>query len=144
MLRTFLLFLLMVLSNFNISSQCKTCNSFNDALKDPEMVTAIKINSMQHDTVLKKMPDELKLFVNLKTLWLSSHEISKVNEVVCLLEKLESFSLADNKLTGLPDCVYEMKSLKELVLNDNLFSEKEKEAIKRKFALKHPDVKLFF
>jgi len=136
--------LLLVASATNIYAQCLTCNSFNEAFKNPEQVTAIKINSMQHDVVLTEIPADIVKFINLKTLWLSSHEIIKINNAVCKLDNLRSLSLADNKLTSLPDCIYEMKNLEEIILNDNLFSAKTKEVIKNNFAKTNPGVKVFF
>lgn len=125
---------------FETSGQCKSCNNFTDAFVDPEMVTAIKINSWQTDIELTKIPKDITKFVNLKTLWLSQHNFGKIGDEICHLQKLESLSLAEDKLTDIPDCIYEMKSLKEIILVSNFFSEAKKKEIIEKFKKINPKV----
>ena len=139
-----LILLLLITASTNIYAQCTTCNSLSEALKNPEQVTAIKINSMQNDTVLKEFPQEISKFINLRILWLSSHEIKSINKDVCKLENLKSLSLAENHLKDLPECIYEMKNLKEIILLNNDFTEKAKTAIKARFAKSNHDIKVEF
>lgn len=134
-----LMFILISLQ-FKTHGQCKSCNNFTDAFVDPEMVTAIKINSWQTDIELTKIPKDITRFVNLKTLWLSQHNFGTIGNEICQLKKLESLSLAEDKLTDIPDCIYEMKSLKEIILVSNFFTEIKKKEIIEKFKKINPKV----
>jgi hypothetical protein len=134
-----LIFTLSVLQ-LSANGQCKTCNNFTDAFVDPEMVTAIKINSWQTDIELTKIPKDITKFVNIKTLWLSQHNFGTIGNEICQLQKLESLSLAEDKLTDIPDCIYEMKSLREIVLVSNFFTEAKKKEIIEKFKKLNPKV----
>lgn len=119
-------------------AQCSTCTSFEAAFINPKMVVSLKVNSLQTDVALTKIPSDMALFTNLKTLWLTQHNFVTIGNEICKLDSLESISLADDMLTDLPDCIYEMKNLKEIILTNNAFSEIKKQDIITKFKNANP------
>ncbi len=128
----------------SLNGQCSTCTSFEEAFVDPKMVITLKVNGLQTDVELTKIPSDIYKFVNLKTLWLTQHNFAKIGNEICKLDKLENLSLADDLLTDLPDCIYTLKNLKEITLLNNSFSEEKKKEILEKFKTRNPSNKISF
>ena len=70
---------------------------------------------------LKKLPDIVFKFQNLKVLVLSNNKLKKVPPEIKLFSKLEVLILSSNRLEELPDEIMELKNLKEINLSNNYF-----------------------
>jgi hypothetical protein len=121
---------------------CVKCHSFEEAAKEPEKVLTIMINSYLHGITLKEVPDSIKIFVNLEKLYLTDHGLTSVPKVIGSLSKLKVLSFGGNELEKLPEEIFELKNLEELILFNNKFSEEYKRELRKKCKEKLPNTKL--
>jgi Leucine-rich repeat (LRR) protein len=136
------LFLLTLVLSINVFGQCTKCNSFDEALRKPEAVKSIIINSYMHGITLDSVPSFIEKFTGLEGLYLTDQNISAIPAEVGKLTKLKELSFGGCQLTEVPDFIFELKNLKELILFSNPFSEEYKEALKKKCAEKLPNTVL--
>lgn len=87
-------------------------NSINRALKNPESVETIKINSYQ--TRLTSFPLEIMELSNVKIIDLNKQRISIIPDGLNKLKSLEVLNLLDNNISEIPVSICDCKSLKEL------------------------------
>lgn len=124
----FLIFLFPVVSK----GQCTKCTNFEEAIKAPKKVKTIMISSFLHGTRLDSVPAYIDTFVNLENLYLTSHNINYLPIEISNLNKLKELSFAECKLQSVPEFIFGMKQLEELILFYNEFTiEYKKELIIR-------------
>lgn len=136
-----LIFLLLCVPT-SIFAQCTECNSFEAALKKPEMVKSIIINSHVNKIVVDSVPSFIGQFVNLEILYLTDQPITHIPPSIGQLTKLKELSFASCQLTQLPDAVFTLKNLRELILFTNPFSEGYKAQLKKKVKALMPKTQL--
>lgn len=92
---------------------------------------------------LKKIPDSLYELTKLEVLNLSNTNISSISSEIKKLKNLRILSLSNNQLSlgSIPKEIYNLPNLKELILEKNPISEKEKISIKNKCS---SEVKIYF
>ena len=135
---------LLVLCFFSFQSfgQCVDCTSIQEALKNPEMVKTLKINSWIHDTKLNSIPKSIDKLINVELIYLTDHDITKLPRSINKLSKLKELSLAGCKLESLPEEVFELKNLSLLILLYNKFSNESIITLQKKVKDKMPQTKL--
>jgi hypothetical protein len=138
-LSTYIVLSLVPLFSFG---QCKDCTSFQEAIKNPEIVETIKINPWIQAVELGEIPYEISAFTNLRKLFLPGHPFKVLPETLTQLKSLEELSFADCQLEKLPDFMFSLTQLKELILLDNNFDEEYKEYLKNKFKTEMPKTKV--
>jgi Leucine-rich repeat (LRR) protein len=119
-------------------AQCVDCNSFEEALKNPEQVKTLKINSLMQDITLDSVPVTIGRLVNVEILYLSDHNFSTVPKEIGNLTKLKELSFSGSKLTSLPDEIFQLKNLNELLLLNNSFTDEYKATLKERFKKELP------
>lgn len=124
--------------------QCTYCTGFDEAFKNPELVTIIKIDGGKSRVKLNKIPKDIVRFTNLKTLWLTKQDFYEIGDELCELKNISSLSLAEDKLIDLPECIYGMKNLIEIYLMDNNFSNEKIVEIRDRFRKANSQVKVVF
>lgn len=125
-----------------IFAQCTECNSFEAALKKPEMVKSIIINSHVNKIVVDSVPSFIVKFVNLEVLYLTDQPIGHIPASIGQLTKLKELSFASCQLTSLPDAIFTLKNLRELILFTNPFPERYKAELKKKVKTLMPKTQL--
>jgi Leucine-rich repeat (LRR) protein len=136
----FTLFLFPSLFSFG---QCTDCSSYKKAIKKPEIVTSLILNSAYDDKItLTEFPDSIRAMKNLKILYLTDHELTDIPAFIGELKKLDELSFAGNKLTILPEEIFTLTNLKELILLSNPFSKEYTSYIKKQCREKMPGTKL--
>ena len=113
-------------------AQCTECTSFKEALKKPESVKSLIINGGISGEPLDSIPSSIGKLANLEILYLTDHNIKTIAPEIANLKKLKELSFGGNKLTEVPDFVFELKGLKELILFTNSFSESYKKTLQDK------------
>ncbi len=126
------------------AKSCKECESFKDALVQPEIVTSLIISRYLQGVKLDEFPKSIGQLKNLKILYLTGHSFTSVPKEIGNLQKLEELSLAECPLTSLPEEIFTLTNLKELLFYEHNFSEKYLEEIKIKFREKMPKTKVEF
>ncbi len=134
-----ILLILFVVSTFNCFSQCIDCNSMVEALKKPEDVKTLKINSAIQGITLDSIPVAIGKLINLEILYLSDHPFTTIPKEIGNLTNLKELSFAGCKLKSLPAEIFQLKNLKELILVNNAFTEKYKQEISERFLQEMPD-----
>jgi Leucine-rich repeat (LRR) protein len=136
--------LLLVLTVSNISfSQCQKCASIAEASKEPEKVKSLIINGYMNSNVpFTIFPKEIENFKNIEILYLSDQEFTEVPEFIGNLTHLVELSFAGGKLEKVPNSIFKLKFLKELLLNDNNFSEEYLVELKTKIKAGLPNTKV--
>lgn len=124
------------------AGQCEKCSSFEEAKKDPLQVKSIIVNPYTTDITLDEFPDNIGAFTNCETLFLVGHNFTTISEDIGKLTKLRELSFAECMLTDVPDEIFQLKNLKELILWENPFSEETIEKIKAKAKAELPNTKL--
>jgi Leucine-rich repeat (LRR) protein len=89
--------------------------------------------------MLDSIPTYIDTFKNLEKLFLTDQNISALPNSLKNLSKLRELSFGGCQLTTLPDFIFEMKNLKELILFYNKFPKKYKTEIKKKFKKELPN-----
>ena len=125
-----ILSILALLFAMNSFGQCEDCSSFKEAEKKPEMVKSIIINGSITGNRLDSIPASIASFTNLEILYLTDQPIKTLTPELANLKRLKELSFGGCKLTTVPDFIFEMKNLKELILFDNAFTEEYKNALK--------------
>lgn len=116
-------FTLVALScGINSYGQCEDCSSFQEALKKPEMVKSIIMNGSLAANRVDSIPRSIGSFTNLEILYLTDQPIKTIVPELANLKKLKELSFGGCKLTAVPDFIFELKNLKELILFDNAFT----------------------
>ena len=133
---------LALLFAINSFGQCEDCNSFKEALKKPEMVKSLIINGSITGQRLDSIPASIASFTNLEILYLTDQPIKTITPGLANLEKLKELSFGGCKLTAVPDFIFEMKNLKELILFDNPFADQYKNALKNRVKKEMPKTQL--
>lgn len=128
--------------NINSFSQCEDCNSFKEAIKKPEMVKSIIMNGSITGNRLDSIPASIGLFINLEILYLTDQPIKTITPEMANLKKLKELSFGGCKLTTIPDFIFEMKNLKELILFDNPFTDEYKNTLKDRVKKEMPKTQL--
>lgn len=126
----------------NAYSQCADCNSFEEALKKPEIVKSITINPFLHKITLDSIPRSIESFINLEGLFLTDHNIHSIPDEVGKLSKLKELCFGGCKLTEIPDAIFSLKNLKELILFDNPFPDNYKKKLGEKLKKELPGTKI--
>jgi len=138
---SFFFFLLFI--STKICAQCVECHSFTEALQNPEKVKKLSINGNVHGIQIDTIPSGIGDMKNLEILWLSAQEhLKELAEEIKKLTKLRELSFASDALTDLPDFIYEMTQLKEVILLNNPMSEATIKKIKKSFKEKLPGTRL--
>lgn len=123
--------------------QCQKCSSIAEASKEPEKVKSLIINGyMNPDGPFSIFPKEIEQFKNIQILYLSDQEFTEVPEFIGNLSFLVELSLAGGLLEKIPDSIFKLKNLKELLLNDNNFSEDYIIELKKKLKTELPNTKV--
>jgi Leucine rich repeat len=123
-------------------SQCSSCNSFEEALKKPEMVKSIIINAFIHKITLDSIPRSIGSFINLEILFLTDQNIHSIPNEIGKLSKLKELSFGGCKLSVIPDILFSLKNLKELILSDNPFTDSYKKALEINLKKEMPKTKI--
>ena len=139
MKRLFLISLLAV--SLNGFAQCTECNSLTEALKKPEGVKTLLVNGYQYGQV-DSIPSSIALLVNCEYLYLTDQPITQVPAAIGKLQKLKELSFGGCKLEKLPEEIFTLKNLKELILFDNAFSETYIKELKKRAVAELPKTKL--
>lgn len=121
--------------------QCVKCTSFAEAEKEPAKAVSIKMNARTTDDSFEEIPD-LSPYVNLETLYLSDFGFPEIPASIGKLTKLRELSFAGNELEGLPEELFQLKQLKELILFGNAFSDEYKAELQKRLKKEMPDTKL--
>lgn len=140
-MKGFVLVLLTLLSLQNYG-QCTECTSFDEALKDPEKVESLMINSWQHNVTLDSIPVSIAELVNIEVVYLSDHNISEIPTSIGKLKKLKELSFAGCQLKELPEEIYGLKNLRELILLNNQFSDEYIAEVKKRVKAEMPKTKV--
>ena len=90
--------------------------------------------------MLDSVPAAVGKFINIEILYLTDQNIAAIPPEVAGLKKLKELSFAACRLTFVPDFIFTMKHLKELLLNDNLFTDEYKNSLKARFTKELPGV----
>ena len=138
--KIFFLSFLLILAAHSAFAQCKECNSFTEALKKPEQVKSLIINSHIHRITLDSVPASVGRFINIEILYFTDQNITAIPQEIAGLKKLKELSFAACKLTSVPDFIFSMSHLKEILLNDNLFTEEYKKSLEQRFKKELPGV----
>ena len=128
----FIFFIAGLVLSVHSFTQCTECTSLKDALKKPETVKSLIINGGMSGQALDSIPGTIGLFTNLEFLYLTDHNIKTISPEIANLKKLKELSFGGNKLTEVPEFIFELKSLKELILLDNPFSDEYKTKLKER------------
>ncbi len=131
-----------ILSSLISAGQCVKCSSFEEANKDPLKVKSIIVNPYTTDITLDEFPENIGDFTNCETLFLVGHNFTTISADIGKLTKLKELSFAECMLTDIPDEIFELKQLKELILWENQFSEETVQKIKAKAKAELPNTKL--
>ncbi len=135
----FLVGLFIATSSFG---QCVKCTSIEEALKQPLLVKSLTINSGMHHLMLENFPTSILKLVNLETLLITDHHIATIPDAIGNLKQLKVLSFGGCRLTKLPESIYSLQHLQELILFDNQFSETYVTEIKSSCKKLLPSVKL--
>lgn len=123
-------------------SQCVKCNSFDEAAKNPTIVKSIIINSYVHGIELNEIPKSIEQFVNLEILFLSDQQFTSVPAEIGKLTHLKSISFGGCMLQSIPDELFQLKELEEVILANNEFTDEYKAALEKRFKAELPKVKV--
>ena len=137
-----ILTLIMLFCALNSFSQCEDCSSFKEAIKKPEMVKSLIMNGSIAGNRLDSIPASFALFTNLEILYLTDQPIKTIIPEMASLKKLKELSFGGCKLTSIPDFIFELKNLKELILFDNPFTDEYKNALKDRVKKEMPKTTL--
>lgn len=121
--------------------QCVKCTSFAEAEKDPAKAISIKMNAATAEDSFEEIPD-LSPYVNLEILYLSDFGFSEMPASIGKLRKLKELSFAGNELDGLPEELFQLKQLQELILFGNAFSDQYKAELQKRMKKEMPNTKL--
>lgn len=121
-----------------VHAQCVDCRQLEEALKEPEKVKTLKFNAGREGVYIEDLSDDIGLLVNAEIIYLSDHPFTSVPSSIAKLKKLKELSFAGCELTKLPEEIFTMAHLKELILLNNDFSEEYKTEIKARFKKEMP------
>lgn len=99
--------------------QYKVFNSLEEALKQPDSVFRLNLSKKR----LKKFPEEICRFYNLKELVLRRNKIAEIPSCIGLLKNLVSLDMGKNKLIYLPKTIGSLKKLKYFDLSQNYINQ---------------------
>ncbi|NJK66775.1 MAG: leucine-rich repeat domain-containing protein, partial [Microcoleus sp. SU_5_3] len=68
---------------------------------------------------LRKLPEELRSLLNLRSIHLSGNPFGKMPELLLKIKQLESLNLVSIGLTEIPDAIGQLSNLTELDLSNN-------------------------
>ncbi len=137
-----ILSVLALLLTINSFGQCEDCNSFREALKNPEMVKSVIINGSITGNRLDSIPAAIASLTNLEILYLTDQPIKTITPELANLKKLIELSFGGCKLTTVPGFIFELKNLKELILFDNPFTDEYKNILKDRVKKELPKTQL--
>lgn len=123
-------------------SQCTECTSLAEALKDPQQVRTLKFNGWQRGNRLDSLPQSIGLLVNAEIIYISDHNIKTIPKEIGNIKKCNVLSFAACLLESLPEEIFTLTNLKELILNDNQFSDDTKRELTIKFKKLLPKTKI--
>jgi hypothetical protein len=121
------LILILLFVGNNLFGQCAICSSLEEALKEPAKVEVLRLNNNH----LKKYPEKIKQFFNLRELELSNYEdysmddegseniINTIPSVISDLNKLKILKLERVNLESIPEEIGLLKNLEVLYLGNN-------------------------
>ena len=138
----FFLSIAALLCTINALGQCEDCTSFREAMKQPEMVKSIIINGSISGNRLDSIPSSIASFSNLEILYLTDHPIKTIIPEMAQLKSLKELSFGGCKLTAVPDFIFGLKNLKELILFDNAFTDEYKNILKDRVRKEMPKTTL--
>jgi Leucine-rich repeat (LRR) protein len=138
----YILSILIALCYVSAFAQCTECTSFEEALKNPEKVQTLSINSLVNDITLESVPASIGKFVNAEIIYLTDHTFTSVPKEIGNLTKLKELSLSGSPITSLPDEIFQLKNLKELILLNCDFSEAYKAEFKKRAEKELPSTDL--
>lgn len=122
----------------DVYSQCYACDAYADALKNPVEVRMLQLRST------KEQPDErIAACQQLQVLFWEDAGIVSLPSAFGKLQNLTDLSLANNKLTDLPEEIFQLKNLKVLNLQGNAFDEATRSRLKKELAQRLPNTKVF-
>lgn len=136
--------ILIVLISLSLTgkSQCTDCTSLTEALKDPQKVRTLKFNGWQSGIRLDSLPPGIGLLVNAEIIYLSDHNIKTIPKEIGNNKKLKVLSFAGCQIESLPEEIFTLTNLKELILFDNQFSDETKKDLEIKFKKLLPKTKI--
>lgn len=128
--------------SLSIFAQCKQCSSLEEAMKAPQEVIYLSLQSASQDGSMSQIPSDIGDLTNLRSLTLTNLSVNSLPTEIGDLKKLQMLTITGCELTKLPESFFSLELLGKVNLSNNKFSASYKQELKDRFSKAFPKARL--